>query len=147
MRSGSRTSRYFASRSCACFSGPPVRRTAPRGSGRAMSGTALVMRWAPDCEGSAARNSVSVSSAIGSVARENVYGMTSFPGEYYHGGRSVAEVQSSAKILPCQPVHLRYQIAASVIAAFADQRQRLPCQRQLGWSRDAQQRAKVHQIL
>ena len=35
-----------ASSSCACFSGPPVRRTADSGSGRATSGTALTIRSA-----------------------------------------------------------------------------------------------------
>src|SRR5216684_265300 len=43
MRSGSSLSRYAASSSCACLSGPPVRRTADRGSGRAAAGTALVI--------------------------------------------------------------------------------------------------------
>src|SRR6266496_6551366 len=42
MRSGSSLSRYSASRSCARLSGPPVSRTAESGSGRAMSGIALV---------------------------------------------------------------------------------------------------------
>src|SRR5512139_1074034 len=40
MRSGSRASRYLASRSCAFLSGPPVSRTADRGSGRAACGMA-----------------------------------------------------------------------------------------------------------
>src|SRR5947209_31563 len=43
MRSGSRASRYVASRSCACLSGPPVRRTAVSGSGRAASTTATAI--------------------------------------------------------------------------------------------------------
>ena len=43
MRSGSSFSRYSASRSCACLSGPPVRRTADNGSGRATSGMAFLI--------------------------------------------------------------------------------------------------------
>src|SRR5262245_60391911 len=34
------------SRSCACFSGPPVRRTADKGKGRARSGIAFLICWA-----------------------------------------------------------------------------------------------------
>src|SRR6266545_8175885 len=43
MRSGSSWRRYAASSSCALFSGPPVRRTAVSGSGRATSGTAFAI--------------------------------------------------------------------------------------------------------
>src|SRR6266704_1870925 len=54
MRSGSSLSRYSASKSCACLSGPPVSRTADKGRGRATSGTALVIGAACATEPSAA---------------------------------------------------------------------------------------------
>src|ERR1051325_413897 len=47
MRSGSSFRRYSASRSWACLRGPPVSRTAERGSGRATSGMAGLMGLPP----------------------------------------------------------------------------------------------------
>src|SRR3989442_10523139 len=53
------------SRSCACFKGPPVNRTADNGSGRATSGIAFLICWAsiePTTENSA------------KIANENING-------------------------------------------------------------------------
>src|SRR5262245_28909208 len=42
MRSGSSSSRYFAADSCACLSGPPVRRTLPRCTGFARTRSSAI---------------------------------------------------------------------------------------------------------